>query len=164
MNNYTLRKATDADAEAIIGILNYYISHSFAAYPEQPFPIQAFPLLKNMARNELFYVAETSGGAIAGFGMLKHFQPFSTFKHSAEISYFLDAEHTNMGLGSQFLNQLEADARELEVKTILASISSLNDQSISFHSKHGFLECGRLNQVGSKLGQTFDIVWMQKNL
>ncbi|WP_243669404.1 hypothetical protein [Methanoculleus chikugoensis] len=33
-----------------------------------------------------------------------------------------------------------------------------------FHRRHGFVECGRFRNVGSKHGVLFDVVWMQKFL
>jgi L-amino acid N-acyltransferase YncA len=60
------------------------------------------------------------------------------------------------------LNTLISDARKMKIKTVLASISSLNEESIHFHKKHGFLECGRFGSIGRKHGKSFDVVWMQK--
>lgn len=47
---------------------------------------------------------------------------------------------------------------------LLASISSRNEQSLAFHRKRGFVECGRLRDVGVKFGKSFDVVWMQKRV
>lgn len=49
-------------------------------------------------------------------------------------------------------------------RTILASISSLNQQSLSFHRRNGFVDCGRFVQVARKKGTRFDVVWMQKTI
>ncbi len=62
------------------------------------------------------------------------------------------------------LAQLEREGKEKGIRTILASISSLNEGSIRFHAQHGFAECGRFMGVGVKKGVTFDTVWMQKDL
>jgi L-amino acid N-acyltransferase YncA len=53
-------------------------------------------------------------------------------------------------------------AREIGIASILACISSLNPGSISFHRNNGFVECGRFIGIGRKLGQEFDVVWMQR--
>jgi len=60
------------------------------------------------------------------------------------------------------LDRLLAKAREMGITSILASISSLNPSSLSFHESHGFEECGRFAGIGRKNGQGFDVVWMQK--
>lgn len=164
MNSYHIRKVQDSDAESIISIFNYYVENSFAAYPDSPIPLQAFGMLKGMIRGESFYVAHTDDNQVVGFAMLKHFIPMKSFARTAEVSYFVDAKHIGMGLGTQFFNTLLHDAGEQGVRTLLASISSKNDQSIEFHKKHGFHICGKLEKVGRKFDQDFDIVWMQKDI
>lgn len=62
------------------------------------------------------------------------------------------------------LTSLEKEAAEKGITNILANISSLNPNSIKFHQKNGFIECGRFKKVGKKKGQEFDTVWMQKLL
>jgi phosphinothricin acetyltransferase len=54
------------------------------------------------------------------------------------------------------------DAKKMEVTTLLASISSQNEESLAFHKRKGFDECGRFRKVGRKFGKEFDLVWMQK--
>nr|WP_305309975.1 GNAT family N-acetyltransferase [Methanolobus sp.] len=87
-----------------------------------------------------------------------------SFSHTAEASYFLQPELTGNGLGSRILECLEAGGKERGVSCILAGISSLNDGSIRFHLKHGFMQCGRFRNAGKKNGMFFDIVWMQKDI
>ncbi|HNX01039.1 MAG TPA: N-acetyltransferase family protein [Candidatus Cloacimonadota bacterium] len=164
MQGYTIRKVQDSDAESVMAIFNHYVLNSFAAYPDSPLPLQAFAMLKNLVRNECFYVAATDSSQVVGFAMLKHFIPMKSFALSSEVSYFVDANHTGMGLGTLFFNQLLQDAKEQGVRTLLASISSHNEQSIEFHRKHGFHICGKLEKVGRKLDQDFDIIWMQKDI
>jgi len=59
------------------------------------------------------------------------------------------------------LRQLIKDAKSNGIHNILACIVSKNTQSIKFHEKHGFVECGRFKNVGYKFNQYFDLVWMQ---
>ena len=52
----------------------------------------------------------------------------------------------------------------MDIETLTANVSSLNPQSLAFHHKQGFKECGRLKQVGKKHDQLFDVVWFQKSI
>lgn len=78
--------------------------------------------------------------------------------------YFIKDQFTGKGLGKLALEKLEEGAKASGIKYILASISSENLYSISFHMKNGFQECGRFGKIITKNGKQFDIVWMQKNL
>lgn len=60
--------------------------------------------------------------------------------------------------------RLVEQAAPLGIDSLVVSISSKNFESIAFHQKNGFRECGRFRQAGRKNGEDFDIVWMQKQL
>jgi L-amino acid N-acyltransferase YncA len=106
--------------------------------------------------------AKDPDGTVAGFGMLRPYNPMPAFRHAAEITCFIRPELTGKGLGTKMLRHLESAGKDQGITTILASISSLNEGSIRFHVRHGFAECGRFVHIGIKNGVVFDTVWMQK--
>ncbi|MHB8052899.1 MAG: hypothetical protein ACYDEZ_06390 [Methanoregula sp.] len=42
LSKFTFSPITDTDREPIIDLFNYYIEHSFAAYPEEKVPYDFF--------------------------------------------------------------------------------------------------------------------------
>lgn len=162
MSEITFSPITDTEREAIVDLFNYYIEHSFAAYPEQKVPYGFFALFLETCRNYPSVVARMPDGSVAGFGLLHAHNPIPAFLHTAEITYFIRPDLTGKGLGSKMLARLESDGKQQGICTILASVSSLNKGSIRFHAGHGFTECGRFKEVGKKKGIVFDTVWMQK--
>ena len=159
---YTIQPIIDGDHRPIINIFNYYVEHTFAAFPKNKLPYEAFDMFLQMSKGLPTATLKDDKGNVIGFGMLRVFNPMPTFSHTTEITYFIDPDHTGNGLGRQLLEFLETGGREKGIKTILAEISSLNTGSIHFHQQNGFAECGRFKQVGMKKGQIFDTVWMQK--
>lgn len=153
---------SEKDGEEIIELFNYYIEHSFAAFPEQKVPQEFFSYFFETCRHYPSVVARLPDGTLAGFGLLRAHNPMPAFRHTAEITYFVRPDMTGKGLGSKMLQHLEAAGKEQGVTTILADISSLNEGSIRFHTQQGFSPCGRFFQVGIKKGVVFDTVWMQK--
>ena len=157
----TIRPITDADREAVIGIFNHYITTGFAAYPDRPVPPAFFNALCGDAHACL---AVDTDGEIAGFGLLKPFLPFTTFARSAMVSTFIAPASRDQGNGTLLMEVVIRTAKKKGIVMLLASISSKNTESIRFHKKHGFFECGRMYEVGEKFGELFDVVWMQKDL
>jgi L-amino acid N-acyltransferase YncA len=160
-SDYEIRQFREEDQERIIEIFNYYITESYAAYPSEKVGPEFLDQL--MHGSHSFYVAE-SGGRVVGFAFLKLYLPYSTFKSTATVTYFIDPVHRQSGLGTHFLKRLESDAKMKNIHTLLAHISSKNDESISFHEKNGFSECGRFPEIGVKFGARFDVIWMAKKL
>jgi len=149
--------------ESVIDIFNDYVENSFAAYPEERVSYEFFDMFLKMSAGYPTVVAKDEN-EVVGFGMLRPHSPIPTFSHTTEISYFVKPGYTNRGIGSLMLEHLIGGAKEKGLSSILANISSLNQVSINFHRKHGFVECGRFRGVGRKHGRVFDIVWMQKKL
>ena len=160
--DFRLEHASIDDGKAIMDIFNYYVESSFAAYPENKVPYEFFSLFLHMAESYPFLVAKDSCGNVLGFGMLHSHNPMPSFSKTAEITYFIAPDHTGKGIGKAMLERILSSAKEMNISSILASISSLNSRSLSFHKKQGFIECGRFLKIGQKWGQDFDVVWMQR--
>lgn len=160
--DYAIVPATKEDADAVIGIFNYYVENSFAAFPEEPVPPQSFDHLVNMSAGYPFLVAKDGEGKVLGFALLRPHNPMPVFSRTAEIACFISPEYIGKGIGSAMQDFLLNGARVRKITSILAGISSLNSASIAFHKKRGFQECGRFQKIGRKWGQDFDVVWMQK--
>jgi L-amino acid N-acyltransferase YncA len=160
-SNYELRQVRGEDRESIIEIFNYYIARSYAAYPSEK--VEPDFLEQLMHGTHSFFVAELEG-KVVGFAFLKPYLPISTFRSTATVTYFIDPDHRRSGLGTHILMTLESDAKKRGIQTLLAHISSRNEESISFHEKNGFSECGRFPDIGVKFGARFDVIWMAKKL
>jgi L-amino acid N-acyltransferase YncA len=157
----TVREALDSDRDAVIAIFNYYAATSYAAYPEIPVNERFFPFLREGAL--AFFVLERETRVI-GFGLIKPVLPFPAFMATGMLTYFILPEFTGTGLGTRLLERLAAEAKNMGMTSLVANMASKNVASILFHTHHGFTEVGRLRNAGTKFGERFDVVWMQKEL
>lgn len=156
---------TGEHGREVMDIFNYYVENSYAAYPEQSLPYQFFGMFMEMTRGYPAYVIKNNdSGKVVGFCFLRAYNPMPAFRETAEISYFLDKEEVGRGIGREALGLLEREGGKMGVKYILANISSRNKQSLDFHSKNGFVECGRFLNIGRKKGKNFDVIWMEKEI
>lgn len=147
----------------VMDIFNYYIENSYAAYPEKRLPDDFYIRIMDMTKGYPAFVIKANG-IIIGFCFVRAYNPFPAFNETVEISYFIDKGYSGKGIGKLALNKLEEESKKKGIKTILASITSLNPNSIKFHQKNGFKECGRFREVGKKFGKVFDIIWMEKKI
>jgi phosphinothricin acetyltransferase len=152
------------DAPQVMRIFNYYVEHSAAAFFEDSVPEPFYFKMLELLGSYPSAAIRTTNGRIVGFGMVRLHNPLPVFRHTGEITYFIDPQFTGRGLGGNLLTYLEGKARECGITCILAQISSKNYGSISFHKKNGFVESGRLTKIGKKNEEFFDIIWMQKEI
>jgi phosphinothricin acetyltransferase len=150
--------------DGVLSIFNHYIRTSTFAYREECVADDYYGNFLEAVERYPGYAIEDGLGGVAGFCLLKAHKELSTFSEVAEIMYFLGPAHTGKGLGTTALAKLEADARPLGIRKILASISSENEASLGFHRARGFTEYGRFPDIGKKFGRRFGVVWMGKDL
>lgn len=161
---YSFERMAACHGQAIVDIFNRYIVTSFAAYPENPMPPEFFERLLQATEGYPRLVALAESGQVIGFGFLRPIHLANTLRRTAEVTYFISPDFTRQGIGTALLSRLAQQASPLGIDSLVASISSKNPESIAFHNKNGFGECGRFRQAGRKNGVDFDIVWMQKRL
>jgi len=156
-----IREVRDSDRDTIIAIFNYYAATSYAAYPEIPVNNGFFAFLREGVLG--FYVLEHEAHVV-GFGFMKPLMPFPAFMTTGMLTYFIQPEYTRMSLGKKLLDCLMDDAKKMGMTSLVANMASKNKASIHFHTRCGFTEVGRLHNAGSKFGEPFDMIWMQKML
>ncbi len=162
--NYTIESMNETHRQGVMDVYNYYIEHSWAAFPDRPMPVQFFDRLLESIKGYPSAVVKNESGKIIGFAFLHAYHFANTMKRTGDIAYFLMPEASRQGLGTKILESFIEPARAMGIDNIMACISSRNEESLRFHIKNGFIECGRFPRVGRKFGQDFDIIWMQRRI
>lgn len=163
--NFIYEPMSEKHCNEVIDIFNYYIENSFAAYFENKLPYEFFNKFIEITKGYPAYVLLNNKiGKVIGFCFLKPYSPLPVFKETAEVTYFLEKGETGKGIGHEILNLLEVEGKKIGITHLLASISSYNKQSLNFHKKNGFYECGRLQNIGEKKAKYFDVVLMEKEI
>ena len=152
------------DGDEIMELFNYYVENTFAAYAETRMPPEFFDVLLMMTAGYPGLTARNEEKGLMGFGFLRPYNPMPVFMQTAEITYFVKPEFIGKGVGKALHDYLLHFAKEMGVHSVLANVSSLNEESIRFHLKNEFTECGRFKEAGKKKDQVFDIVYFQKML
>ncbi|MCH7965159.1 MAG: N-acetyltransferase [Bacteroidetes bacterium] len=158
-NEVIIRSKKEEDREKVLEVVNSFVKDSFAAYSDEYYSSSIVDEWSNKAK--VFLVLET-GNKVVGFGFVASYKPFKSCNHVGVLTYFILPEYTGKGLGTKLFNQLISKGKDLGITNYLAHISSRNEQSLNFHKKHGFQEVGRFKDMSVKLGESIDMVWVQK--
>jgi phosphinothricin acetyltransferase len=148
----------------ILSVFNHFVEHSFAAYPHRAVGADFVKRFEAYSQDYPVLTVLSGDDRVVGFGAMHAFHPADSFRRAAEVGYFLHPDATGSGIGTALLERLVEAGREKGIRTLLASISSRNEQSLAFHRRRGFQEVGRFRRVGEKFGQDFDVVYMQKDI
>ena len=159
--NFKIRKYLDSDFKEVHSIFNQFALESFAAYCETELDIDRMRRMIDQAKAALVIEENKK---VVGFGFISEFKPYQNFSRTGVLTYFIKPEFTGKGIGSKLLTELFSLGKKKGITNYLAQISSKNKQSLNFHKKLGFKKVGRFKDVGTKFGQSIDVVWVQKIL
>lgn len=159
-----IRLATEADLPAINTIYNHFVLTCTCTYQEVPETLEArHKWLIAHGPTHPAVVVELDR-RIAGWGSISPFHARSAFRYTVEDSIYIAPDAQGRGLGRLVLQDLIERARQIGHRQMVALIDSLQHGSLQLHHKFGFVEKGRLDDVGYKFNRSLTMVYLQKPL
>ncbi|MBW4707566.1 GNAT family N-acetyltransferase [Roseobacter sp. YSTF-M11] len=158
----TIRLATAQDAAAIASLWNVMIRDTTSTFTSvEKAETQIADLIRE--RRGALLIAERDS-RFAGFVTFGPFRSGPGYAATAEHTILVTPKAHGKGVGRALMTAAEDAARARQIHVMIAGISHTNDAAQSFHEKLGYVEVGRLPQVGRKADQWLDLVLMQKIL
>jgi L-amino acid N-acyltransferase len=157
-----VRDATEADLPAILAIYNRVIATSTAVYTEAPSTIEDRQAWLSARRAANLPVIASITDRVCGFASFGDFRPWPGYAWSVEHSVYVDEAARGCGVGSALLQRLIDEARSRNKHVMVGGIGAENRASLALHAKFGFVEAGRLREIGRKFGSWLDLVFVQR--
>ena len=118
-----------------------------------------------------FLVVEEEG-IILGYAYGHVFYAKEAYFKSVEVTIYMDQNHKRKGLGSALYKELELQLKAQGRENLFACIAYsedendpyLNRDSILFHQRNGYVQCGHFHRSGMKFQRTYDTVYMEKHI
>lgn len=160
-----IRPAKPADLARIMAFWNPMIRDTTVTFSseEKTEAGLAEMIASRRAAGQEFLVAEVSG-KVLGLATYAQFRGGNGYAHAMEHTIILAPEAQGRGLGKALMEALECHARAAGCHVLVAGVSGENAAGIAFHAALGFVETGRMPEVGRKFGRWLDLVLMQKTL
>lgn len=159
-----VRNCSEQDISSLCKIYNYYIKNSTCTFEETPVSERNMgERLATTQSNYPWLVCEDHG-AILGYAYATAWKARSAYRHSAEVTVYVDKTATGKGVGKALYQELESQLRKQNIHALLAGISLPNPPSIALHEMFLFEKVAHLKQVGFKLEKWVDVGYWQKIL
>ena len=110
-------------------------------------------------------VVATDGDDVIGFaayGPFRDNELWPGYRFTVENTVHVRDAHQRRGIGRVLMEALFDRAERGGVHAMIAAVDGENSASIAFHAAVGFVEVGRLPQIGWKFGRWLDLVLMQR--
>ena len=164
--NIKIRDVLPEDAERIQEIYSPYVSDTVISFEiTVPGKSEMKKRIQKLLANAFPYiVAENETGTVVGYAYADKFGEREAYRYSFIVSIYLDMEVQSRGIGQKLYNELEKRMKKMGIVQVLSAITGKNEKSLKFHEKNGFTKIGHFPNVGYKMGEWHDIIWMNKTI
>lgn len=162
----TTRPAVAADLHDIGRIYEHYVLNSVATFELDP-PDRAewgrrFDAIR--VASLPFLVVERDG-AVAGYAYCAPWKPRPAYRATVEDSVYVAPWAMGRGCGRELMGALLAACRDAQVREVIAVIADTGDPtSVNLHRRFGFVDAGRLTNVGYKHDRWIHTLLLQCSL
>lgn len=164
--NIKIRDVFSEDAERIQEIYSPYVADTTISFEiTVPNKLEMKRRIEKALSNEFPYiVAENETGTVVGYAYADKFGEREAYRYSFTISIYLDMEVQSRGIGQKLYDELEKRMKKMGIVQVLSAITGKNKKSLRFHEKNGFTKIGHFPNIGYKMGEWHDIIWMNKTI
>lgn len=169
MTNIEIRTATPDDAEELLSIYGYYVTHTAISFEYEVPTVDEFRgrIVRTLQRYP--YLVAAWDGEILGYAYAGPFVGRAAYDWSAEVTIYLAADKRKQGLGRRLYEVLEKKLAEMGILNLYACIGCpevpdeyLTKNSAEFHAHMGYTKVGEFHKCGYKFGRWYDMIWMEK--
>ncbi len=165
-----IRIATTKDAESIQKIYAPYVEKTAVTFDYDVPGIDDFQQRIVNTLKEYPYLVAFEQGRVIGYAYASSFHAREAYRHSAEVSIYLNENWHKKGVGRQLYQELEKRLIRQNVFILYACITTterkndenLTDASVRFHEKMGYTLIGKHNLCGYKFDKWYSVIWMEK--
>jgi phosphinothricin acetyltransferase len=158
----TIRPANSDDGDAIARIYNHFVSETIVTFEEIPVSgAEMAARLQENIRAGLPWLVGADGRAVIGFAHASPWKGRCAYRHTVEVSVYLDPAQVSRGFGSQLYAALFPQL-EGRMHAAIAGIALPNDASVALHEKFGMEKVAHFKEVGTKFDRWIDVGYWQR--
>lgn len=166
-----IRDADISDGKELLEIYSPYVTDTAISFEYDVPGSEEFENRIRKIKEKYVYLVAEEQDKILGYCYAGPFHPRKAYERSVETTIYIRKEYKGQGIGKNLYIALEERLRKLGIKNMYACIAYpkeedefLTKDSVFFHKKMGFTECGHFNRCGNKFGRWYDMIYMEKLL
>ena len=157
------RCATLDDLAAIAQIYAHYVATSVATFElDPPDGDEWRRRFDGVVGAGLPFLVTERDGAVVGYAYCGPWKTRPAYRATVEDSVYVAPEAVGRGCGTELLRDLLVACHDAGIREVIAVIAdSADSASVELHRRFGFVDSGRLTNVGYKFDRYIDTVLMQ---
>lgn len=158
----SIRTATEADLESIVGIYNEAIDIRTATADIENVTIDEKKdwFSEHLCPQYPILIKEIDSQVVAWSSLSKYRLGRGAFRKTVEVSYYVANAFKRQGIATELLKHSIDKSIALGYSTLIAILLEPNIASIEFLKKFGFKEWGRMPKIAEIDGEKYDHIYM----
>ena len=162
--NMSIRSAVRADIPAMLEIYDYFVRETAVSFEYETPTEEDFARRMEEHMQVYPWLVWEEDGKVLGYCYAGRAFERAAYSWNAEISCYLAASVRRKGIGRLLYAEVERILISQGVQKVFAVVTSANLPSVRFHEALGYRQCALFREVGYKLGQWYDVIWLEKRL
>jgi L-amino acid N-acyltransferase YncA len=160
-----IRKVAEADAAAIIALLNPIIQLGTYTVMDEPFSVEdQIEFIRSFPPRGIYHIAVDNNQKAVGIQDVMPISSSNVFKHVGEISTFVALDAQKQGVGQSLSHATFQAAKELGFLKLRATIRADNPHALSFYQSQGFEMIGVAKKHARLYDKYIDEILLEKFL
>lgn len=165
MPDMILRDAMRNDAAEIAAIYSHHVLNGTATFDLIPPTVADWERkIVAIAERGWPFIVSAIDSVVVGYAYATQFRDRPAYARSCENSIYVAPHQLGQGLGGSLIAALCDKASACGFEQMVPVIGGAEPASVAAHRKHGFVDAGRLRNIGEKFGRSLDTVYMQRDL
>lgn len=158
-----IRGASDADADAIAAIYNYYVTDTIVTFEEEPLSrVEIARRIDAVTKAGLPWLVAEEDGEILGYAYATPWKDRIGYRFSVETTVYLAKDCVGRGIGTQLYTELFRLLEKSGIHSAIGGVALPNDASVALHEKFGMKKVAEFESVGVKFNRWINVGYWQR--
>lgn len=160
----SIRPVKISDADFCLSLYSKYVVGSAVSFELEAPSLEEFSnRIDTISKRFPYLVAEENGNVI-GYAYASAYRDRAAYQWNVEVSIYVEDQNKKSGVATALYTQLFIELELIHICKAFAVIALPNDASVGFHHKMGFVKFATYQNVGFKLNQWHDVLWMERTI
>jgi L-amino acid N-acyltransferase YncA len=149
------------DIQACLEIYAPYVTDSAVSFEIEVPELAEFELRVQNITQKYPWLVAIQDNQVIGYAYASSYRDRLAYQWNVEVSVYIHDNHKQKKIAQSLYTELMQQMKNQGFCKAFAVIALPNDPSVKFHSQFGFKEFAVYKKVGFKLGQWYDVQWME---
>jgi len=159
-----IRPVATSDADFCLSLYSKYVVGSAVSFELEAPSLEEFSNRIDSISKRFPYLIAEENGSLLGYAYASAYRDRLAYQWNVEVSIYVEEDYKKSGVATRLYAELFSELKRIHICKAFAVIALPNEASVGFHHKMGFEKFATYENVGFKLNQWHNVLWMEKTI